>query len=324
MRKIKTRTISDIDLRDLLINPKLNRRGQYICDCPFCGKEQHFYISKETQLFDCKKCGSHGSIYKLLKQLDKTYLLGGATIENRDTIQSLRGMLEEELKNDEVTLKELPLVSMPAGWKVSLASTKYLKNRGITPDNCKRYNIGHTNLFRKYENYVLIPIYDNGKIKGFVGRYGAKKVPTDQLRYKNSPGTEFSELLFGYDEITENTLTVVLVEGIFDKIAVDKTLRLWDTEEIKCVCTFGKKISSEQSKKLRLKGVTNVILLYDFDAIKDIKRYGLELENYFMTSIVYTTKKDIDECSKEEALEVFTNLQKPRDFNTDVIGKLKK
>jgi len=213
---------------------------------------------------------------------------------------------------------------MPAGWKVSLASTEYLKNRGITPDDCKRYNIGYTNLFKKYENYVLIPIYDNGKIKGFVGRYGAKKVPDDKLRYRNSSGTEFSELLFGYDEITENTLTVILVEGIFDKIAVDKTLRLWHTEEIKCVCTFGKKISPEQSKKLRLKGVTNVILLYDFDAIKDIKRYGLELENYFMTSIVYTTKKDIDECSEEEALELFTNLQKPRDFNTDVIGKLKK
>ena len=74
-----------------------------------------------------------------------------------------------------------------------------------------------------------------------------------------------------------------------------------------------------------LKGVTNVILLYDFDAIKDIKKYGLELENNFVTSITYTSsKKDIDECSPEEALEVFTHLQKPREFNEDVIGKLKK
>ena len=75
------------------------------------------------------------------------------------------------------------------------------------------------------------------------------------------------------------------------KLRLIKFLRLWDSEEIKCVCTFGKKISPEQSKKLRLKGVTNVILLYDFDAIKDIKRYGLELENYFVTSITYTMKK---------------------------------
>lgn len=232
--------------------------------------------------------------------------------------------MEEQIADDEVTLKDLPVIKMPAGWKVSVASTKYLLGRGITPADCKRYKIGATDLFRKYQNYVLIPIYDGGKIRGFVGRYGAKKVPSDRLRYNNSIGTEFSELLFGYDEITENTTTVILVEGIFDKIAVDKVLHLWESEEIKCVCTFGKKISREQSKKLMLKGVTNVILLYDFDAIKDIKKYGLELENDFVTSITYTTKKDIDECTEREALEVFTHLQKPREFNLDVIGKLKK
>lgn len=55
----KTRTISDSDLRDLLINPKLNRKGQYVCDCIFCGKERHMYVSKQTQLFDCKKCGEY-------------------------------------------------------------------------------------------------------------------------------------------------------------------------------------------------------------------------------------------------------------------------
>lgn len=324
MAKIKTRTISDEDLRDILINPKLNRRGQYICDCPLCGKAQHFYISKHTQMWDCKKCGEYGSIYKLLKLLDKTYLLGGATVEIRDNIESIRQLMQEQIAEDEVTLKELPVIKMPVGWKVSVASTKYLLGRGITPDDCKRYNIGATDLYRKYQNYVLIPIYDGEKIRGFLGRYGAKKVPSDRLRYNNSVGTEFSELLFGYDEITENTTTVILVEGIFDKIAVDKVLHLWDNEEIKCVCTFGKKISPEQSKKLMLKGVTNVILLYDFDAIKDIKKYGLELENNFVTSIVYTQKKDIDECTEQEALEVFTHLQKPREFNEDVIGKLKK
>ena len=74
-----------------------------------------------------------------------------------------------------------------------------------------------------------------------------------------------------------------------------------------------------------LKGVTNVILLYDFDAVKEIKKYGLELEKYFVTSITYTsTKKDIDECTEDEALEVFTHLKNPREFNEDVIGKLKK
>lgn len=322
--KRATRKINDNDLRDLLLNPKLSQRGQYISDCPFCGKERHFYISAKTQLWDCKKCGEYGSIYKLLKQLDKTYLLGGATVEVRENIQSLRNIVYENIKEEELSLKELPEKKMPAGWKISESSTEYLLNRGVTPEDCKRYHIGATNLFKKYKNYVLIPIYDGGKVRGFLGRYGAKEVPPNLLRYNNSIGTEFSELLFGYDEITENTNTVILVEGVFDKIAVDKFLELHESEEIKCVCTFGKKISKEQTKKLMVKGVSNVILLYDFDAVKDIKKYGLELETNFVTVITYTNNKDIDECSRQEALEVFSNLQKPREFNLDVIGKLRK
>ena len=317
--------ISDDELRDLLINPKPTRSGQYIADCPLCGKSQHFYISRKTQMWDCKKCHSYGSIYKLLRLLDKTYLLAGSTVENKERIESIREMTQELVSNDDIELSELPVKKMPVGWKVSAKSTKYLLSRGITPEDCKRYNIGATDMFCKYDNYVLIPIYDDGKIRGFLGRYGARKVPEDKLRYNNSIGTEFAELLFGYDEITERTSTVILVEGCFDKIAVDKVLHLWDDEEVKCVCTFGKKISDKQIKKLMLKGVTNVILLYDFDAIKEIKKYGLELEKYFVTSITYTSdKKDIDECSEDEALEVFTHLMKPRDFNEGVIGKLKK
>lgn len=322
---MKIKKIDDGELRSVLINPKLNTRGQYICDCPFCGKERHFYISKETQLFDCKKCGESGSVYKLLKHLDKTYLLGDATVEERKIIKSIREMREEEKEVDEVDVSPLPVRKMPVGWKVTVAST-YLRNRGITDDDCKRYNIGYTALMKKYREYVLIPIYDGGEIRAFLGRYGAKKIPEGKLRYNNSRGSDFSALLFGYDEIVLNeTKTVILVEGIFDKIACDKHLELWDSNDIKCVCTFGKKISDIQIKKLMLKGVDNIVLLYDFDALKDIKKYGLELNNFFNTRIaICTFKKDIDECTKEQALSVFDNLKKVHEFNIDVIGKLKR
>lgn len=317
--------ISDEELKECLINPHLTRSGQYVCDCIFCGKEQHMYVNKNTQMFDCKKCGEYGSVYKILKHLNKLYLLEGKTVEIKEKIESIRGMIEDIVSNDRVELSDLPVKKMPVGWRVSDKSTEYLLSRGITPQDCKRYNIGATSMFRKYDNYVLIPVYDGGKIRGFIGRYGAKKVPDNKLRYNNSRNTEFSELMFGYDEIVDGTITVILVEGIFDKIAVDKALNLWDDEEIKCVCTFGKKISDRQITKLMLKGVTNVILLYDFDAIKEIKKYGLELEKHFVTSITYTsTKKDIDECTREEALEVFNHLYKPMEFNDNVIGKLKR
>ena len=314
-------TISDSDLREILKVHKETHSGQYVCDCVFCGKEGHMYVNKNTQLFDCKKCGTSGNIFKLLRYLDKLYLLGGKTVDETNHISSIRNINDV---NDEIKYVEEPKVKLPVGWKQLNNSNEYLMNRGITPKLCKRYHFGATTLMRKYSGYIIVPIYDNGVVRGFIGRYGAKMVPDNVLRYSNSEHTKFSKLLFGYDEITENTVTVILVEGIFDKIAVDKVLGLWNCEEVKCVATFGKKISDEQILKLELKGIQRVILLYDFDAVKDIKKYGLILQQHFITVITFTTKKDIDECTPEEALQVFEHLYSPSDFNTDVIGRIRK
>ena len=314
-------TISDSDLRGLLKVHKETHSGQYVCDCPFCGKERHFYISKKTQLFDCKKCGEAGNVFKLLRYLDKTYLLGGKSVEEVEHVNSIRNFLSEN--NEEVKVETLPAVKLPVGWKLLKNSNEYLIGRGITPELCKRYNFGSTTLVSKFKNYIIVPIYDNGVVRGFIGRYGAKLVPDGVLRYNNSLHTKFGSLLFGYDEINEHTITVILVEGIFDKIAVDKVLGLWNNDEVKCVATFGKKISEDQIHKLELKGVSRVILLYDFDAVKDIKKYGMILQQHFVTTITFTNKKDIDECTPEEALEVFQHFYNPKEFNVDIIGKLK-
>lgn len=312
--------IDNSDLVSLLLNPKLNTRGQYICDCPFCGKAKHFYVGKDNQKFHCKKCDEAGGIYKLLRFYGKTYLLEGATIVKRDLIQSIENIVEE---SEIITLEPLPVVKMPAGWKI-YNENSYLKSRGLNKKDFERYNFGGTKILSKYDNYVLFPIYDNGNICGFVGRYADKIVPQNKLRYNNSAGTDFSKLLDGFDEIIKDvTETVILVEGRFDKRAVDKVLDLDNTDLIKCCATFGKKISPFQIEKLRQKGVANVVLLYDFDAMKEIKKYGLELEKYFFTNITYTTKKDIDECTTDEALEVFTRLRRPRDINENVISKVK-
>ena len=312
--------IDDNDLRGLLLNSKLNTRGQYICDCPFCGKSKHFYISRDTQKWDCKKCGEAGGIYKLLNFLNKTYLLEGATVEKRDYLKGVNELSEGE----EIVLEDLPIVKMPVGWKVFDKSDYLEKERKLSKQQMKRYNLGHTDILFKYKDYVLFPIYDNLKIRGFVGRYAKKKVPKDFLRYNNSAGTDFSKLLDGFDDIIKGvTTTVILVEGRFDKMAVDRVLELEDCDEVKCCSTFGKKISPYQIEKLKSKGIQNIILLYDFDALKEIKKYGVELEKFFFTNITYTTKKDIDECSDAEALEVFTKLRRPKEFNDNVISKVK-
>lgn len=315
--------ISDGDLRGVLLNPTLNRRGQYICDCPFCGKEQHFYISKSTQLWDCKKCGESGNIYKLLKFLDKTFLLAGKTIEDKPELKSIREAKTDDFIRSNDAEGKLPVISMPVGCKAVYDG--YMRQRGMSKKEAEFYGMMKTRLLKKYENYLLMPVREDGEVRGWVGRYEAKKVPTGVLRYKNSLGVNFASLLYGYDEITAGkTDSVILVEGIFDKIAVDRYLRLREQEVVKCVATFGKKISEVQIGKLVSKWVKRVILAYDFDAIKDVKRIGAELRQWFFVSVVYTTKKDIDECTEGEALEVFSRIYDTFDFRDNVIGKIKR
>ncbi len=41
--------------------------GQVVGDCPFCGKDGHFYVSVTTKAWDCKRCGAKGSFYQFLE-----------------------------------------------------------------------------------------------------------------------------------------------------------------------------------------------------------------------------------------------------------------
>ena len=322
----KNFTIADTDLRNLIKVEKVTTSGQYISTCPFCGKPDHFYINVKTQQWDCKKCGESGGIYKLLRHLGATYLIGNKSIEKTDVIKSIRTEEneQEQAANDQ-EIDSLPVKKLPAGWKLVFGN-KYLDSRRIKRSDVKRYQIGMTTISERYQNYIILPIYDNGKIRGFIGRYAGKHVPEDKLRYNNSRHTDFAKLLFGYDDIVEGeTDTVILTEGIFDKIAVDKHFRLFDDDTVRCCATFGKKVSDDQIKKLMLKKVRRVILLHDYDALKEIRHNGLKLDNFFDTKIaVCTTKKDIDECTRDEAIEVFQNLKSPKEFNVSVIGKLKR
>lgn len=44
---------------------------QYKCDCPFCGKENHFFVNRENGLWDCKAghCGLEGNHITFLQEL---------------------------------------------------------------------------------------------------------------------------------------------------------------------------------------------------------------------------------------------------------------
>lgn len=44
-------------------------KTQVTADCPFCGREGHWYANKETALWDCKACQQKGNLYTFLAKL---------------------------------------------------------------------------------------------------------------------------------------------------------------------------------------------------------------------------------------------------------------
>lgn len=46
--------------------------NQAVGDCPFCAKEGHFYVNKETKLWDCKRCGESGNFEDFLGAVGKS------------------------------------------------------------------------------------------------------------------------------------------------------------------------------------------------------------------------------------------------------------
>lgn len=62
------KTFTDHHLNILKGNAK-----QVVADCPFCGKEGHFYINPQNKLWDCKVCGARGNMGQYLYMMHRVY-----------------------------------------------------------------------------------------------------------------------------------------------------------------------------------------------------------------------------------------------------------
>lgn len=295
--------------------------------CPSC-KHDEFGISLEDgHRFGCfrkSKCGFNGNIFTLLRFLGK---------QINDIIPNFvpRARLEGKLMIDEEAVEldlVLPDENMPVGWK-RIDHHPYLEARGFAPEDYEKFKVGVTKIDSRFMNHwIVFGIMQDGKNKAYIGRSTRTKAAIDlinqknkeagikakELRYKNS-SSDFSKILLGIEECTENTTTVILVEGLFDKQSVDRKLRLDNQEQIKCCCTFKCGASDEQVALLQRQGISDVALMYDPDVIEEIKKAAWKLERYFNVSIAFNGDgKDPGDMSEDDFDRVFGEMQSPAQF----------
>lgn len=306
--------------------------------CPWCGKDgEHFGIKFQPRTqrynnevtFHCFKCDVSGGEFLLFRQMDMLSFLRQGDYIKQD--KSLEKKISLYAKPIAVELDiSAPTKSKPIGFR-RVTSNKYLESRGFEPWQFDRYTIGTTIIQPKLRDRVIFLIMEDGENKGYVARTQMthneisdyeSRTGQKVLRYLNEPGVDFARLLGGIDEIDAHTTTAMLVEGITDKANIDRLLnRLKMSREVKCLCTFGKKISEEQVEKIRRRGIMKVVFLYDPDAVSESKTLSMRVKSLFDVSVGFLKDKDPGDLTEEEFKNVFKNVESPIQFFVNKVQK---
>lgn len=319
----------DFLVRELTVELCAKRDGSgknLIAKCPYCGKEGKFgiYIGKDTGykkpfMSHCFSCGrSTRTLDRLLTDIGRADLIFTETMDLEKPLVPVLFGLGNEAEEIDDSLVE---VDLPDFYKRCYQNV-YLTSRGFMFDDFDFFEVGTTRGFNfKFDDYVIFPIMDDGVAAGYVARHTWSKRDIDQhnrkakrtggyqlLRYRNSTDNDFVKLLYNYDSVVEGeTDTVVIVEGVFDVVALYRKLNLYDNRLLAVVATFGKKISLTQIYKLQVKGVRTVVLAYDGDAVEATKHTAELLSAYFDVFIadVPYGLKDFDDMDFMEIHGVF-------------------
>jgi DNA primase len=196
---------------------------EYLFFCPKCSHHKpKLSVNIPKNVFKCWVCDYRGKNILRLIRRHGTFSDRRKWAQFEDTVdlagsQSLDFLLFESQNQSDVekttdlpgefsslTGKNLPLSSLPA--------QKYLKKRGITKADIKRWKIGYC-VSGKYENRVVIPSFNsNGNVNFFVARTFNKNWQKYKISSVPKNKIIFNELFLDFEK------DLVVVEGAFDAI----------------------------------------------------------------------------------------------------------
>lgn len=245
--------------------------------CPFCNHhKKKLQVNLDTQRWHCWVCDSKGrSIQSLLRKLN-------VDIRDLNRLKDIYGEDDYTLveKDEYVAKLQLPsefkqLHFKPKGFQPEYnQALNYLKERGITQADIVKYNIGYCS-DGLYFGRIIVPSYDeNGDLNYFVARSYYKE---ERMKYKNPPVNR--DVIVFENQINWNE-PITLVEGVFDSFSVKRN----------CIPLLGKFLLSKLKNKIIEKGVKDITILLDSDAIADSTKHtdyfiknGINVKNIIPT-----------------------------------------
>jgi len=249
------------------------RRDWYNFRCPFHqGNKFNFGLNIRTHWYNCFGCGESGSLRHLRGKLQDAAQTPISPLLVRDYGSSIPP--PSSCEGD-------PLPSQTAisqefwsryrrldGTRISSKSDEYalgyLASRGVS---VRSYEVG---LVRGMEGRVVFPFFVGDDVVYYQGRAFVSMSPKTLNPDSKKGWRTKSQVLWNYNHI-HGSDTVVLCEGIFDAISVERKAKFPAT------CLLGKTISEKQKTLLRLCGVTHVYVFLDGDAQTDAWKLAVDL-----------------------------------------------
>jgi len=223
-------------------------------------------INLETQQYQCWICGSKKEGFKGSKIINLLKKLKAP----KDIIEELKLLNPKSSK--EYTPKTKETVSLPEEFKNLYPSNKsieakhaikFLKSRGITPQDIIKYDIGYCSE-GEYSNRIIIPSYDHyGKLNFFTGRSFESK---PYISYKNP---KVSRDIIALEFFINWDLPIILCEGMLDAISIKRN----------AIPLLGKDIQPSLMKKIISSKVDKIYMALD----KDIILKSIEIAEMFLS-----------------------------------------
>jgi DNA primase len=264
------------EIIDLIPIDKTDMGDFYRVSCPFHDDNSpSASIFKSNGYFNCFGCGTKMSIYKLYyhffnkwpeyshdgnKYEGKAKELSSNPLMKKKVIKKPKRKTRLELANEKVDSVEIliegPLISVLENKE----ALKYLESRTITLEMIKIFNIQYAKFVRVnktlYDNRIMIPIYENGKLVSMEGR-AIDRTRIDKFYPKTVyPKDSSVQTLYNLDNL-DRTKPLIVVEGIMD------IPKIWDKVTHNVTTTFGVMITPRQLDLL--KQFPEIILFPDGD-----------------------------------------------------------
>lgn len=278
--------------------------------CPFCHHhKKKLQINLETQQWHCWVCDAKGKrISSLLrklhvdsKQLQKLYEIYGDdyVVYSKDSEEE---KIELRLPSEFKSLLIEPKGINPTYRKVIY----YAKNRSITIDDIRRYNIGYCDS-GLYAGRIIIPSYDSdNKLNYFIARSVFEE---ETFKYKNPPVSK--NVIMFENQINWNE-PITLVEGVFDALAVKRNV----------IPILGKFIPKKLMNNIYHKQVKSINILLDKDAQDEALRYVVQLGNQgIKVRNIIPSDKDAGEMGFSKVNQILKE-SKETDFSDVIKQKL--